>query len=105
MRGITDYCLIEIPDLYQDTALHIGEWPKIANVAIAANPQGWTFRQSAVVAILQPFIKPDGTSAHIGVRRPRHLEIPRLRQNLLAVIGLCHPSENQSTRPSWSNPT
>ena len=39
---------------------------------------------------VQPFVKLDGASAHICVRRSGHFKIPRLGQNLLAFLGFCH---------------
>jgi hypothetical protein len=88
--GISDYGLIKISDLYQNMALSIGEGTKIADVTVAANPYRRTFRQLARPAVLEPIVEFDGTAAHIGVCGPCHLEIPGLRQNTLAVIGLCH---------------
>jgi hypothetical protein len=97
--GIADHRLIEIADLDQNTAVCVGEGPKIADVAIAANTHFRTFRQFAAATVLQPFVKLDGTAADVGVRGPRHLKIPGLCQNPLPIVGFCHKAK--SRRSTW----
>ena len=89
MRRITDHCLIKVSDLYQNPALRVGERTKIADVTVAANPDRGTIRELAAATAVQPFVKLDGASAHICVRRSRHFEIPRPGQNVLALLGSC----------------
>ena len=38
MRGISNYGLIKISDLYDNMAVRIGQGTKISHVAVAANP-------------------------------------------------------------------
>jgi hypothetical protein len=47
MRGISDHGLIKISDLHPNVALRIGQGAKIANVTVAANPDGGTIRELA----------------------------------------------------------
>src|SRR6185312_10569237 len=68
MRGISDHGLIKISDLHPNVALRIGQGTKIANVTVAANPDGWTIRELAAATAVEPFVKLDGASAHIGMR-------------------------------------
>jgi hypothetical protein len=93
VRRITDHCLIKVSDLYQNPALRVGERTKTADVTVAANPDRGTIRELAAATAVQPFVKLDGASAHICVRRSRHFEIPRLGQNVLALLGSCHQME------------
>ena len=93
MRGISDRGLIKISDLHPNVALRIGQGTKIANVTVAANPDRGTIRELAAATAVEPFVKLDGASAHICVRRSRHFEIPRLGQNVLTFLGSCHQME------------
>ena len=45
MRGISDHGLVEIADLNAYLSVGIGQGAKIASVAIAANPSGWSLRK------------------------------------------------------------
>jgi hypothetical protein len=45
---------------------------------------------TAATAVLQPFVKLNGTAAHVTVRGPCHLTIPGLSQNSFAIIRLYH---------------
>ena len=66
---------------------------QVADATVAANPDRGTIRELAAATAVQPFVKLDGASAHICVRRSRHFEIPRLGQNVLTFLGSCHQME------------
>jgi hypothetical protein len=80
VRVISDHGLIKISDLHPNVALRIGQGTKMANMTVAANPNGGTIRELAAATAVEPFVKLDGASAHIGMRR------------------LCHPASARSTQ-------
>jgi hypothetical protein len=90
VRGIADHCLVEIPDLDQNPAFRIGKGTEIADMTVAANPDGRTVRQFAAAAAVEPLVKLGGVATHIGVGRTRHLKIASMNQNSFAITGLYH---------------
>jgi hypothetical protein len=82
--------LIKVSDLDQNPAFRVRDRAKVADVAIAANPDSGAIGKLAAATAAKPFVEFDGASAHIGVRRSRHFEVPRLGQSLLALLGFCH---------------
>src|SRR3954469_25857710 len=74
MRRIADHRLVEVADLYRNTPFGIGQRTKVADMAIAADPDRWTFRDFPAAA-LQPLVELDGAAPDIGMRRTCHLQI------------------------------
>jgi hypothetical protein len=72
MGGVSDNSLIKIADLDVNASFGIGEWSKVAEMAVSANPYGWPRRHLSPSG-LQPLIEFHGASAHIGVCVARHL--------------------------------
>ena len=66
MRGIADHRLVEVSDLYVDSAFDVGDGAEIANMAIAANPEGGAGRDLDA-GRLEPFVEVGGGAAHIAV--------------------------------------
>ncbi len=89
MRGVADDGLVEVADLDRHAPLAVGEGAEVAEVAIAADPHRRPVRQVGGPR-LQPFVELDRAAAHIGVGRPRHLEVPRLPQTVGALFGFGH---------------
>jgi hypothetical protein len=58
----------------------------------SASRELWSNRPTTCIgtAILKPFVKFDGTAAHVTVRGPRHLKIPSLHQKSFAIFRLYH---------------
>ena len=84
MGGIADDGLVEVADLDRDPALGVGQRAEIAKVAVPADPHRRTLGDLAL-ARLQPLVELDRAAAHIGMRRPRHLQVARqcqLRRSL-----------------------
>jgi hypothetical protein len=74
MRGVSDNGLIEITNLNLNVTFRIGKGSQIPQVAVAADPHGWSCRQLACSG-LKPLVKFRRASSHIGVRIARHLQI------------------------------
>lgn len=57
MRQIADHRLVEIPDLNFDLAVRIGEWPKVADMSVAANPDAGARRNAFLRSVTRPAIR------------------------------------------------
>ena len=86
--GIGDHRLVEIADLDIDAMIRIRHRPQIAEMTIAANPHGGSFRNAAGDRRrCEPFVELCGIAANIGMDRPRHLERTGSRQHGRAFVG------------------
>ena len=97
MRGIADDGLIEIANLHRDAPFGIGERTKIANVAIATDPN-WRSFGDFTSARFEPFIKLDRAAANVSVRRARHLKVAGVRQNIGSIAWSGHLPQREIGR-------
>jgi hypothetical protein len=89
--------LSEISDLDSDPALGIGQWPEIADVTIATNPDRRPLRQLAGAA-LQPLVKLQGAASNISMSGQRHLQVAHLEESGLATTGARHSKRRECDR-------
>jgi hypothetical protein len=88
VRWITNHRLVEIAYLNLDTAFAIGDRTKIAQVTVAANPDGWAFWDvRREVRISKPLIEARRIPANVSVRRPRHFQVARLMEDGETLVG------------------
>jgi hypothetical protein len=80
MVWITDHGLIDVTDLHVDPPVRRRKGTQVAGMAIAADPDGRSFRDGPLAALLQPFVELKRAPADIGVRGARHLQRPPLFQ-------------------------
>lgn len=93
MRGIADDGLVEVTDLDVDLALGIGHRAQVADVAVAADPDGRTFGQAAGLGFIEPVVEAQGAAAHVGVGRAGHFEVLGGFQDVLACGGTRRPRD------------
>ena len=84
MRGVADDGLVEVADLDFDLAVGVGYRAEVADVAVAADPDGRALRELVAGAGLEPFVELEGVAADVGVGRTCHLEPAALFQDCLA---------------------
>ncbi len=63
----------------------IGDRAEIADVTVAADPDGWAFRDADVVVSVQPLVERSRASPHVAVGRQRHLPGARAFQDGVAI--------------------
>jgi hypothetical protein len=81
VHGVADDGLIQVSDLNIHSSCEVGNRSEIAQVAIAANPDGGSLGQGSARSCREPLIELDGVAAHIGMGRTRHLGIASLCQD------------------------
>lgn len=91
MRGIADHRLVEIADLDFHRTLAIGDWPQIAEMAIAADPDGRSLRNAPRrVGRRQPFVEFRRVAANIGMGGSRHFQRAPGFQKRMTIGGQGH---------------
>ena len=68
MDRIADHGLVQVADLDFDLAMCIRDRAKVADMAIAADPDRRALRQFDSGRRIQPLIESGGTAAHEGMR-------------------------------------
>ena len=75
MHRIADHGLIKVTHLNCERAVCAGDRSEISDMTVAADPYVWTVWEQSITRGVQPFIKPHGAPAHIGVGRSGHLAV------------------------------
>ena len=85
--GVADDGLVEVADLDGERAIGAGDGAEIADMAIAANPDGRPIGDGDAVRRIEPFIEADCAAADIGVSGRGHFQVARFGEPLDAVLG------------------
>src|ERR1700683_4487517 len=78
MSRVPNDRLVKITNMNPYPAGLVGEWSKIAHMAVSTDPYGWAFRDAALWVRVEPLVKRNGIPPHITVGGTRHLSSPRL---------------------------
>ena len=87
VRGIADDSLIEVADLDFYMAIGIGDRAEVADVAVAADPDGWAFGERVLRDGVEPLVELEGIAANVGVGGARHLAAPGFFEDAQTVFG------------------
>jgi hypothetical protein len=90
MRRIPDHGLIEIANLNLDFPPGVSDRPKIAYVAIAANPDRRPLRKCAAFHSFEPLVLANRISPYIGAGGSGHFALANFFQERFASPGTCH---------------
>ena len=95
MGGVADDGLVQVADLDGQRAVGTGDGPEVADMAVAADPDGRTGGDRVAVGGFEPLIKAVGASADVGVGGGRHFQVAPGGQALRSVVwigdgGACH---------------
>ena len=86
MGGITDDSLVEVSDLDFDFAIGVSNGSEVADVAVAADPDGRTLGKLVAGPGFEPLVELEGVAADVGVCGARHLQLAALFQNHLPIV-------------------
>jgi hypothetical protein len=85
VRGVADDGLVEVADFDFDFAVGAGDGAEVADVAVAADPDGRALRKGVVVGSLEPLVELQCVAADVGVGAASHFADSCLFEDVGAV--------------------
>ncbi len=78
---VADDGLVEVADLDFDLAVGVGDGAEVADVAVPADPDGWTLGKLCGRVCFEPLVELKRASTYVGVGGASHLQAASFFQN------------------------
>jgi hypothetical protein len=83
--GISDDGLVEVADFDFDFAVGVGDGAEVADVTVAADPDGRALGEFFAGVLRKPLVELERVAAYVGVGRTGHLETAAFFKHSLTV--------------------